>query len=67
MMKRISSWIPHVIIIWHHLMNFCSVSLIVIAVAGILRQSMPLAQSLVYILMGGLNLAMSYYKGYLKF
>ena len=48
-------------------MNFCSVALIVGAIVGFFQESMSLSQILVYLLVGGLNLTMSYYKGYLKF
>lgn len=67
MMEKISDIIPTLAIIWHHIVNFCSVSLIVGAIVVIFQQSMPLAQILVYLFMGGLNLIMSYYKGYLRF
>lgn len=66
-MKNFSNLWPRIIIIWHHIVNFCSVTLIVGAIVGFLQQSMPWAQILVYLLIGSLNLTMSYYKGYLKF
>ena len=66
MIKQISDMPPMLAIIWHHLVNFCSIYLIVSALVGIFQQSMSLAQILVYLIMGGLNLIMSYYKGYLR-
>ena len=66
MIKQISDMLPMLATIWHHLVIFCSIYLIVSAIVGIFQQSMPLAQILVYLIMGGLNLVMSYYKGYLR-
>ena len=66
MIKQISDMLPMLVTIWHHLVNFCSIYLMVSAIDGIFQQSMPLAQILVYLSMGGLNLVMSYYKGYLR-
>ena len=66
MIDKISDMMPTIAIIWHHLVNFCSIYLIVSAIVGIFQQSMPLAQIFVYLIMGGLNLVMSYYKGYLR-
>lgn len=67
MMKRISDMIPTLATIWHHLVNFCSLYLVVRAIVGIFQQSMSLAQILVYLIMGGLNLFISYKKGYFRF
>ena len=67
MIKRISNMIPTLAIVWHHLVDFCSVYLIVSAIVGIFQQSMPLAQILVYLIMGGINLFISYKKGYFRF
>ena len=67
MIKQISDMLPMLATIWHHLVNFCSIYLIVSALVGIFQQSMSLAQIFVYLIMGGLNLVMSYYKGYLRF
>lgn len=66
-MKNFSHLWSRIAIIWHHMMNFCSASLIVGAIVGFVQQTMPLTQILVYLLIGGLNLIMSYYKGYLRF
>lgn len=67
MMKQILNMIPTLSIIWHHLVDFCSIYLIVSAIVGIFQQSMSLAQILVYLIMGGLNLFISYKKGYFRF
>lgn len=67
MMKRISNMMPTLSIIWHHLVNFCSLYLVVRAIVGIFQQSMSLAQILVYLIMGGINLFISYKKGYFRF
>ena len=67
LLDKISRMMPTIIVIWHHIINFCSISLIVGAIVGFFQDSMPLAQILVYLIMGGLNLTMSYYKGYLRF
>ena len=67
MMKQISDMIPRLATIWHHIVDFCSVYLIVSATVGIFQQSMPLAQILVYLIMGGINLFISYKKGYFRF
>lgn len=67
MMKKISDMIPTLATIWHHLVDFCSIYLIVSAIVGIFQQSMSLAQILVYLIMGGINLFISYKKGYFRF
>ena len=67
MRKYLSDLWPRIVITLHHLINFCSAALIIRAIIGFFQQSMPLAQILVYVILGGLNLTMSYYRGYLKF
>ena len=67
MMKQISNMMSVFVIIWRHLVNFCSLYLVVRAIVGIFQQSMSLAQILVYLIMGGLNLFISYKKGYFRF
>ena len=67
MRKYLSDLWPRIVITWHHLISFCSAALIIRAIIGFFQQSMPLAQILVYVILGGLNLTMSYYRGYLKF
>jgi len=66
-MKNFSHLWSRIAIIWHHMMNFGSVTLIVSAIVGFFQESIPSAQILVYLLVGSLNITMSYYKGYLKF
>lgn len=67
MRKYLSDLWPRIVITCHHLINFCSAALIIRAIIGFFQQSMPLAQILVYVILGGLNLTISYYRGYLKF
>ena len=67
MRKYLSDLWPRIVVAWHHLINFCSATLIIRAIIGVFQQSMSLAQILVYVILGGLNLTMSYYRGYLKF
>lgn len=67
MIDKISNMIPTLATIWHHLVDFCSIYLIVSAIVGIFQHSMPLAQILVYLIMGGINLFISYKKGYFRF
>lgn len=67
MINKISEMIPTLATIWHHLVDFCSIYLIVSAIVGIFQQSMSLAQILVYLIMGGINLFISYKKGYFRF